>query len=94
MNGCGQHLSAWWEEAQHSEPIARCGLTIGRVADPNPTAHGVAVVAAPLDLLITERKAMLQRAERKGYEDVAVLLQSDLSLAQALVAARAVYSSG
>ena len=52
------------------------------------------MVAAPLDLLITERKAMLQRAERKGYEDVAVLLQSDLSLAQALVAARAVYSSG
>lgn len=88
-------MSAWWEEAQHSEPIARCGLTIGRVADPNPTAHGAAaVVAAPLDLLATERKAMLQRAERKGYEDVAVLLQSGLSLAQALMAARAVYSSG
>ena len=37
---------------------------------------------------------MLQRAERKHYEDVAVLLGSGLSLAQGLAAARALYGSG
>ena len=65
------------------------GLTIGRVAEPDPTADGVAIVAAPLDLLATKLKVMLQRAERKDYEDVAVLLRSGLSLGQGLAAARA-----
>jgi hypothetical protein len=54
----------------------------------------VAVVAAPLDLLGTKLKVMLQRAERKDYEDVGVLLRSGLSLAQGLAAARALYGSG
>jgi hypothetical protein len=70
------------------------GLSIGRVAEPDPTVDGVAVVAAPLDLLGTKLKVMLQRAERKDYEDVAVLLRSGLSLAQGLAAARALYGSG
>jgi len=65
------------------------GLSIGRVAEPDPTVDGVAVVAAPLDLLGTKLKVMLQRAERKDYEDVAVLLRSGLSLAQGLAAAKA-----
>ena len=70
------------------------GLSIGRVAEPDPTADGVATVAAPLDLLATKLKVMLQRAERKDYEDVAVLLRSGLSLAQGLAAARALDGSG
>ena len=70
------------------------GLTIGRVAEPDPTADGVAIVAAPLDLLATKLKVMLQRAERKDYEDVAVLLRSGLSLPQGLAAARALYGAG
>jgi hypothetical protein len=70
------------------------GLTIGRVAEPDPTEDGVAVVAAPLDLLGTKLKVMLQRAERKDYEDVGVLLRSGLSLAQGLAAARALYGFG
>jgi hypothetical protein len=70
------------------------GLSIGRVAEPDPTVDGVAVVAAPLDLLGTKLKVILQRAERKDYEDVAVLLRSGLSLAQGLAAARALYGSG
>jgi predicted nucleotidyltransferase len=36
-------------------------------------------VAAPPDLLVAQLKALLQRAERKDCEDVAVLLQSGLS---------------
>jgi hypothetical protein len=69
------------------------GLSIGRVAEPDPTADGVAIVAAPLDLLGTKLKVMLQGAERKDYEDVAVLLRSGLSLEQRLAAARALDGS-
>ncbi|MFM7267976.1 MAG: nucleotidyl transferase AbiEii/AbiGii toxin family protein, partial [Cyanobium sp.] len=54
------------------------GLSIGRVAEPEPSSDGVALVAAPLDLLATKLKVLLQRAERKDYDDVAVLLASGL----------------
>jgi hypothetical protein len=53
----------------------------------------VALVAAPLDLLATELKVQLQRAERKDYDDVAVLLVSGLTLAEGLAAAQALYRS-
>jgi len=82
-------LLPWWDGAQvlQDQPDTLTVL-------PDPTVDGVAVVAAPLDLLGTKLKVILQRAERKDYEDVAVLLQSGLSLAQGLAAARALYSSG
>jgi len=69
------------------------GLSIGRVAEPQLSSDGVALVAAPLDLLATKLKVLLQRAERKDYEDVAVLLASGLTLAEGLGAARALYGS-
>lgn len=70
------------------------GLSIGRVAEPEPSSDGVAVLASPLDLLATKLKVLLQRAERKDYDDVAVLLASGLTLADGLGAARALYGSG
>jgi hypothetical protein len=69
------------------------GLTIGRVAEPEPSSDGVAVLASPLDLLATKLKVLLQRAERKDYDDVAVLLASGLTLTEGLGAARALYGS-
>ena len=69
------------------------GLSIGRVAEPEPSSDGVALVAAPLDLLATKLKVLVQRAERKDYADVAVLLTSGLSLAEGLAAARALYGA-
>jgi hypothetical protein len=69
------------------------GLSIGRMADPQFSSDGVALVASPLDLLATKLKVLLQRAERKDYEDVAVLLASGLSLEEGLAAARALYGS-
>lgn len=69
------------------------GLSIGRVAEPEPSGDGVAVLAAPLDLLATKLKVLLQRAERKDYDDVAVLLASGITLAEGLGAARALYGS-
>lgn len=69
-------------------------LRFGRVADPACTADGVALVASPLDLLATKLKVLLQRAERKDYDDVAVLLGSGLQLADGLGAARALFGAG
>jgi len=69
------------------------GLAIGRVAEPEASSDGVALVAAPLDLLATKLKVLLQRAECKDYADVAVLLASGLTLAEGLAAARALYGA-
>ena len=67
------------------------GLTIGRVADPEISDDGIALVASPLDLLATKLKVLLQRAERKDYLDVATMLEAGLSLADGLAAASALY---
>jgi hypothetical protein len=67
------------------------GLTIGRVADPEISDDGIALVASPLDLLATKLKVLLQRAEKKDYLDVATLLKANLPLAEGLAAASALY---
>ena len=68
------------------------GLTVSRLQNPDPSGDGVALVASPLDLLATKLKVTLQRAERKDYDDdVTVLLQSGLALADGLAGARALY---
>ncbi len=70
------------------------GLTIGRVSDPDYTLDRVALVASPHDLLATKIKVLLQRAERKDYQDVVTLLDSGLALSDGLAAAQALYGSG
>jgi hypothetical protein len=67
------------------------GLTIGRVADPDYTLDRVALLASPHDLLATKLKVLLQRAERKDYQDVATLLAAGLALSDGLAAAQALY---
>ena len=51
----------------------------------------IGFAASPLDLLATTLKVLLQRAERKDDQDVAVLLGCGLSLADGLGAAKALY---
>lgn len=70
------------------------GLTIGRVADPDGTLAGVALLASPLDLLATKLKVLPQRAERKDDQDVATLLAAGLALSDGLAAAQAIYGPG
>ncbi|MFN9646111.1 MAG: nucleotidyl transferase AbiEii/AbiGii toxin family protein [Cyanobacteriota bacterium] len=70
------------------------GLTIGRVADPDGTLDGVALLASPLDLLATKLKLLLQRAERKDDQDVATLLAAGLALSDGLAADQALYGPG
>jgi len=88
-------LSRQTERAADQETAVKVsffgGLAIGRLQDPDPSGDGVALVASPLDLLATKLKVMLQRAERKDYDDVTVLLQSGLALADGLAGARALY---
>ena len=67
------------------------GLSFGRVADPEMSDDGIALVASPLDLLATKLKVLLQRAEKKDYLDVATLLEANLPLAEGLAAASALY---
>lgn len=63
-------------------------LGFGRVDDPSLTADGVAQVASLKDLLAHKLKVILQRAERKDYEDIAAMLRAGVSLDQGLAAAR------
>lgn len=67
------------------------GLTIGCIQPPQRTDDGVLLVASAVDLLATKLKVLLQRAERKDYQDVAALLDHGLSLSEGLAGALALY---
>ena len=47
------------------------GIDFGRVGDPQRTADGVLVVASLLDLFATKLKVLLQRIQRRDYQDLA-----------------------
>jgi hypothetical protein len=66
-------------------------LKMGRVGEPELTADGVLYVASPVDLLAAKLKVVFQRAEKKDYEDIAVLLESGLELEEGLGAAKTLY---
>ncbi|MEK6245094.1 MAG: nucleotidyl transferase AbiEii/AbiGii toxin family protein [Pseudomonadota bacterium] len=63
------------------------GLRFGRVGDPLLTRDGVAQVASLEDLLAHKLKVILQRAEKKDYQDIAAMLGAGVSLARGLAAA-------
>jgi hypothetical protein len=64
------------------------GMRFGRVGDPLLTRDGVAEVASLEDLMAHKLKVILQRAEKKDYQDIAAMLRSGVSLARGLAAAR------
>lgn len=64
------------------------GLTFGRVGDPLLTADGVLEVASLDDLMAHKLTVILQRSERKDYEDVAAMIRAGSSVAHGLAAAR------
>ena len=64
------------------------GMRFGRVGDPHLTMDGVAEVASLEDLMAHKLKVILQRAEKKDYEDIAAMLRAGLSLSRGLAAAR------
>lgn len=66
-------------------------VDFGRVGVPDRTADGSVWVASLLDLAGTKVKVLLQRIERKDYEDVAALLASGVSIEQVLGAAMTLF---
>ena len=64
------------------------GLRFGRVGDPHLTTDGVAEVASLEDLMAHKLKVILQRAEKKDYQDIAEMLRAGHSLPHGLAAAR------
>lgn len=64
------------------------GLRFGRVGDPLLTRDAVVEIASREDLMAHKLKVILQRAEKKDYEDIAALLRAGVSLAHGLAAAR------
>jgi hypothetical protein len=64
------------------------GLRFGRVGDPHLTTDGVAEVASLEDLMAHKLKVILQRAEKKDYEDIAAMLRAGHLLSRGLAAAR------
>jgi hypothetical protein len=69
------------------------GLRFGRVGEPLLTRDGVAQVASLDDLMAHKLKVILQRAEKKDYEDIAALLRAGVPLARGLAAARLFFGS-
>lgn len=65
-------------------------LDLNHVEDPEAAPNGLRV-ASLLDLAATKVKTILDRASYKDYIDVSALLESGITLPQALGAARAVY---
>lgn len=68
-------------------------LPFGRVGNPRLTDDGVLSVASLEDLLAHKLKVILQRSEKKDYEDIAAMLRAGGSLAHGLAAARLFYGS-
>jgi hypothetical protein len=67
------------------------GLHLGRVGNPERALDNGLALASKLDLAATKARVITERAERKDYLDMAALLESGITLAAALGAARALY---
>ena len=67
------------------------GLKFGRVGDPLLTRDGVLEVASLDDLLAHKVKVVLQRVEKRDYQDIAAMLRAGVPLERGLAAARLFY---
>ena len=67
------------------------GMEFGRVGDPLLSADGVLEIASLDDLMAHKLKVILQRGEKKDYEDIAAMIRNGVDLARGLAAARAFF---
>jgi Nucleotidyl transferase AbiEii toxin, Type IV TA system len=67
------------------------GLPLGRVGNPEKTSDGILRVASLLDLAGAKAAVITQRAESKDYLDILAILESGITLLQAMGAARSIY---
>lgn len=68
-------------------------ITFGRVGEPDFTEDGVLQVASFDDLMATKLKVILQRAEKKDYQDIAAMISAGVSLARGLSSARQMFGA-
>lgn len=68
-----------------------CGLSFGRVADPDWLEGQSFGIASLADLMAAKLKVLWQRAEAKDYLDVAAMIRAGLSLEYGLGCATALY---
>jgi hypothetical protein len=67
------------------------GIGFGRVNAPLQTRDGTLLVASLDDLMATELKATLDRAEAKDYRDIAQMISAGVSLSAGLAAFRQMF---
>jgi hypothetical protein len=68
-------------------------VSFGRIQDPEWTHDRVLRVASPEDLLATKLKVVMQRIEKKDYQDIAALVATGHSLADGLGATQALFGN-
>lgn len=68
-------------------------LTFGRVGDPSLTSDGVLQIASLEDLMAHKLKVILQRAEKRDYEDIAAMIRAGCTLERGLAAARLMFGA-
>lgn len=78
-------------EREHVKVSFFGGIGFGRVGEPQVTEDEVLHVASFDDLMATKVKVIPQRAEAKDYRDIAAMVNSGVSLAKGLSAARVLY---
>jgi hypothetical protein len=66
-------------------------IPFGRVGEPDFTEDGVLQVASFDDLMATKVKVVLQRAEAKDYRDIALMVNTGVSLSRGLASARLLF---
>ena len=64
------------------------GMSFGRVGDPLRCDDGVMRVASLEDLMAHKLKVILQRSEKKDYQDIAAMIRTGCQVARGLAAAR------
>jgi hypothetical protein len=64
------------------------GLSCGRVGEPLLCDDGVVRVASLDDLMAHKLKVILQRCEKKDYQDIAAMIRAGVQVARGLAAAR------
>ncbi len=67
------------------------GLGLTRVSDPDTADDNGVQVASLLDVAGCKMAVVQRRAEGKDYRDIAALLETGITFAQALAAAKAIY---
>ena len=69
------------------------GMSFGRIGDPLLCDDGVMQIASLDDLMAHKLKVILQRSEKKDYQDIAAMIRAGCLLARGLAAARLFFGS-